>query len=249
MLPTYEDATTRKYIGYTDNFLANAILANPKLGLKSFKDYAAGGMGYEDALKALGAHERQVARRSPFEEYVNKTSGTGFKLEVVDDAKSLVLAKAGREDFVNPEGAPIVYTLRQEGWTDLIDIGDLIKYGPGGVDSPIEPLIGGGGANANYVNKNPNAVLHFMSVVWRIIAETKKDPSLFDIQAPYLNSFAGTSLDGKGVEATVNILDPCTPFEEDAQYYDDAEATMNCKNVWSAIIKDFAAHKIMTEGK
>ena len=63
-----------------------------------------------------------------FEEYVNKTSGAGFKLEVVDDAKSLVLAKAGREDFVNPEGAPIVYTLRQAGWTDLVDIGENTSF-------------------------------------------------------------------------------------------------------------------------
>jgi hypothetical protein len=258
MLPTYKDSTALKCIGYTDNFLANAILANPKLGLKSFKDYIASGMKYEEALKAalaplagkalVGAPE--LSDRA-FEEYVNKTSGAAFKLQVLDDSKSLVLAKAGREDFVNPEGAPIVYTLRQAGWTDLVDIGDLMKYGPGGVDSPIEPQIGivGVGANGAYVNKNPNTVLRFMSVVWRIIAETKKDPSLFDLQAPYLNSFAGTDLDGKGVEATIKILDPLTPFEEDAQYYDDPAATVNYKNVWGAIIKDFVAHKIIPEGK
>ena len=142
---------------------------------------------------------------------------------MLDDAKSLVLAKSGREDFVNPEGAPIVYTLRQAGWTDLVDIGDLIKYGPGGVDSPLEPLIGivGVGANADYVNTNQNTVLRFMSVVWRIIDETKKDPSLFDIQAPYLNSVAGTNLDGKGVARRSNLLDPFTPFDDDKQYYDD----------------------------
>ncbi len=52
MLPTYKDATTLKCIGFTDNFFANAILANPALKLKSFKDYIAEGMSYEDALKA-----------------------------------------------------------------------------------------------------------------------------------------------------------------------------------------------------
>jgi len=258
MLPTYKDARTLKCIGFTDNFLANAILANPALKLKSFKDYVAEGKPFKEALEAalapmkgktlVGAPE--LSDRA-FEEYVNKTSGAGFKLEVVDDAKSLVLAKAGREDFTNPEGAPIVYTLRQAGWTDLVDIGDLIKHGPGGVESPIEPLIGivGVGANGDYVNKNPNTVLRFMSVVWRIIDATKKDPSLFDIQAPYLNSFAGTDLDGKGVEATVNILDPFTPFADDKQYYDDASGTTYFKNVWGAIIKDFEAHKVMPAGK
>jgi hypothetical protein len=258
MLPTYKDADKLKCIAFTDNFLGNAILANPALKLKSFKDYIAEGKSYDEALKLALAPMKgkqlvgapQLSDRA-FEEYLNKASGAGFKLQVLDDAKSLVLAKAGREDFVNPEGAPIVYTLRQAGWTDLVDIGDLIKNGPGGVDSPIEPLIGivGVGANSDYVNKNPNTVLRFMSVVWRVIAEAKKDPSLFDIQAPYLNSFAGTDLDGKGVAATVAILDPFTSFEDDAMYYDDPKSTVNYANVWNATIKNFEDNKIIPAGK
>jgi hypothetical protein len=112
MLPTYKDANKLKCIAFTDNFLANAILANPALKLKTFKDYLAEGKSYEDALKAalapmkgktlVGAPE--LSDR-PFEEYLNTTADAGFKLQVLDDAKSLVLAKAGREDFVNPEGA------------------------------------------------------------------------------------------------------------------------------------------------
>lgn len=258
MLPTYKDSDKLKCIGFTDNFLANAILADPRLKLKSFKDYSAEGMGYEPALKAalapmkgktlVGAPE--LSDRA-FEEYLNKTSGAGFTLQVLDDAKSLVLAKSGREDFVNPEGAPIVYTLRQAGWTDLVDIDDLIKHGPGGVDSPIEPLIGivGIGANADYVDAHQNTVLRFMSVVWRIIDATAKDPSLYDLQAPYLNAMAGTSLDGPGVAETVKILDPLTSFADDAQYYQNKDATTYYANVWSAIIRDFEAHNIIPKGK
>lgn len=258
MLPTYKDAATLKCIGFTDDFLANAILANPALKLKSFKDYIAEGKSYEEALKAALAPMKgktltgapQLSDRA-FEEYLNKTSGAGFKLQVLDDSKALVLAKAGRLDFLNPEGAPIVYTLRQAGWTSLVDIGDLIKYGPGGIDSPIEPLIGivGVGANGDYVNKNPNTVLRFMSVVWRTIEATRKDPSLFELQAPYLNSVAGTDLDGKGVEQTIKILDPLTPFAENARYYDDPKSTTYFKNVWGAVIKDFEAHKVIPTGK
>lgn len=258
MLPTYKDANKLKCIGFTDNFLANAILANPALKLKTFKDYLGEGMSYEAALKAalapmkgktlVGAPE--LSDRA-FEEYLNKTSGAGFQLQVLDDAKSLVLAKAGREDFVNPEGAPIVYTLRQAGWTNLVDIGDLIKNGPGGVESPLEPLIGivGIGANSDYVNAHQNTVLRFMSVVWRIIAATKTDTSLYDLQAPYLNSMAGTSLDGKGVADTVAILHPFTPFDGDKQYYEDKQGASYYANVWGAVIKDFEAHNILPAGK
>ena len=171
ILPTYKSSKALKCIAFTDTFLANAILANPKLKLKSFKDYIAEGMNFQQAIHAalaplegktlVGAPE--LSDR-PFEEGLANFSGVHWKLQVLDDAKSLVLAKSGREDFVNPEGAPIVYTLRQAGWTDLVDIGDLYKYGPGGVDSPVEPLVAivGIAGNGNYVNAHQNTVLRFL---------------------------------------------------------------------------------------
>jgi hypothetical protein len=76
-------------------------------------DYADEGKSYDEALKAALLWERPELSDRAFEAYVNKTGDAGFRREVPDDAKSLIFAKAGREDFVNPEGAPIVYTLRQ----------------------------------------------------------------------------------------------------------------------------------------
>ena len=257
ILPTYKDSQLLKCVGFTDNNEAFAILANPKLKLTPLKDYMAQGMKFDEALKKtlaplagktlVGAPELSAR---PFEEGLATLSGLKWNLQVLDDAKSLVLAKAGREDFVNPEGAPITYTLRQAGWTDLVDIGDLVKYGPGGEGSPLEGLIDivGVAANGDYVNKNPNTVLRFMSVVWRIFDETKKDPSLFDIQAPYLNSFAGTSLDGKGVASTVNLLDPFSPFEDGKAYYDEPNNLVYYKSVWNAIIADLEKNKIIPAG-
>ena len=43
LLPTYKTSDKLKCVGFTDNFLGTAILANPALGLKSFKDYIAEG--------------------------------------------------------------------------------------------------------------------------------------------------------------------------------------------------------------
>ena len=168
MLPTYKQADKLKCIAFTDNFLGNAILANPVLKLKSFKDYVAGGMNFEDALKASLAPMKgkqlvgapQLSDRA-FEEYVNKTSGAGFKLQVLDDSKSLVLAKAGREDFVNPEGAPIVYTLRQAGWTDLIDIGGDMKGDLQRVMIEAHAAIESGGAEPNRACRLLSASQHF----------------------------------------------------------------------------------------
>src|SRR5205807_803240 len=121
------------------------------------------------------------------------------------------------------------------------------KYGPAGVDSPIEPLVAivGIGANSDYVTGHQNAVLRFLSVVWRTIDAVQKDPSLFELQAPYLNSVAGTSLDGKGVENTIKVLDPLSPFDYDKTYFDDKSNVLYYGNAWTAIIRDYAAHGII----
>ncbi len=257
LLPTYKTSNKLKCVAFTDNFLGTAILANPALKLKSFKDYIKEGMSFEDAITAaLKPMEGKtltgspVLSKRPFEDIVAQFSGVKWDLELMDDAKALVLAKAGRINFADPEGAPIVYTLMQAGWTDLIDIGDLYEHGPGGLDSPVEKLVANVGiaGNADFVNAHQNTVLRFLSVVWRTIDAVDKDPSLFDLQAPYLNSVAGTSLDGKGVEATVKILDPFSPFDYSSTYFTDQSSILYYKNAWPAIIADWTEKGLVPKG-
>jgi ABC-type nitrate/sulfonate/bicarbonate transport system substrate-binding protein len=257
MLPTYKSARTLKCVGFTDNFLGNAILANPKLHLKSFKQYIAEGMPFEAALHAALAPMQgktligppQVTDR-PFEILASSMAKVNWNLQVLDDSKAVVLARAGRVDFVNPDGAPIVYSLEKAGWTDILDVGDLNKYAPAGPGSPVEHLVTvvGVGANGNFVNSHPNAMLRFMSVVWRTIDGVKKDPSLYALQAPYLNSVAGTSLNGKDIEDAVAKLHPFSPFEYGATYFTDTQNVYYYKSAWSAIISDIADSGVIDKG-
>ena len=113
LLPTYKSSDKLKCVAFTDNFLGTAILARPELGLKSFKDYIAEGKDFDEAIKAaLAPLEGEtlvgspVLSKRPFEEAVQQFSGVSWNLETMDDAKALVLAKAGRIDFADPEGAP-----------------------------------------------------------------------------------------------------------------------------------------------
>lgn len=248
LLPTYKTSENLKCIAFTDNFLGTAILANPALELKSFKDYIAEGMNFEEAIKAAVAPLEgktlvgsPVLSKRPFEEAVQQFSGVQWNLDTMDDAKALVLAKAGRIDFADPEGAPIVYTLLEAGWTDLVDIGDLYEHGPGGIDSPVEKLVAivGIAGNTDFINDNQNTVLRFLSVVWRTIDAVQKDPSLYDLQAPYLNSVAGTDLDAAGVEETVAILHPYSSFEDNEKYFVDENHILYWQNAWPAIIGDW----------
>ena len=51
-LPTYKASNKLKCVAFTDNFLGEAILANPNLHLKSFKDYIKEGKSFNEAIKA-----------------------------------------------------------------------------------------------------------------------------------------------------------------------------------------------------
>lgn len=256
MLPTYKSSEKLKCIAFTDTFLGQAILAKPELKLKSFRDYINEGKDFEGAIKAalepLSGKTLvvppQLSNR-PFTDAAAEFSGVQWNLQVLEDSKSLVLAKSGQIDFLNPEGAPVVFTLEQAGWTKVLGIGDLYEYAPGGAASPVAPLVAivGIGANADYVNANPNTVLRFLSVVWRTIDAVRKDPSLYDLQAPYLNSVAGTDLDGAGVKGTVDSLHPFAPFEDGKTYYDDPDSVLYYGNAWGAMIKEFVKNGIIPD--
>jgi ABC-type nitrate/sulfonate/bicarbonate transport system substrate-binding protein len=256
MLPTYKTAEKLKCIAFTDTFLGMAIMAKPELKLKSFRDYIKEGKDFDGAIKAALAPLEgktlitppQLSDR-PFTDAAAAFSGVKWKTQVLEDSKSLVLAKSGQIDFLNPEGAPVVYTLMQAGWTRVLGIGDLFEYAPGGAGSPVAPLVAivGIGANADYVNKNPNTVLRFLSVVWRTIDAVRKDGTLFDLQAPYLNSVAGTSLDGAGVKATVDTLHPFASFDYGKTYFEDQNNVLYYGNAWGAMIKEFVKNKVIPD--
>jgi len=248
MLPTYKSSDKLKCVGFTDTYLGRAILVNPKLKLKTFKEYIAEGLSFEDAIKATMSQMEgktlvipPILSNRPFTDAIAAFSGVKWNVEVIEDSKSLVLAKSGQIDFLNPEGAPVVIALEKAGWTRLIDIGDLFDHAPAGPDSPMASLVSivGLGANSDYVNRNQNTVLRFMSVVWRTIDALKKDPSLYELQVPYLNSVAGLSLDADELKTTVDSLHPFTSFDDNSIYFNDESSILFYKTAWSAIIKEY----------
>lgn len=257
MLPTYKTTEKLKCIAFTDTFLGQAVLANPDLGLRTVREYIEeDGLSFDEAMKAafepLSGKTLVVPPQlslRPFTTAAAEFSGVEWDTQVLEDSKSLVLAKSGQIDFLSPEGAPVVYTLEAAGWKKILGIGDLYDYAPGGAASPVAPLVAivGVGANADYVNANQNTVLRFLSVMWRTIDAVKKDPSLYELQAPYLNSVAGTDLDAKGIEGTVNSLHPFAPFEDGETYFEDPDSVLYYGNAWGAIIKEFTEQGVIPE--
>lgn len=248
MLPTYTTSNKLKCIAFTDTFLAASIMASPEMNATPARKYLEEGMPFEEAMaKAFEVLDGktlvippQVSNR-PFTDAAMEFSGKSWDQQVLDDARSLVLARSGQIDFVAPEGAPVTYTLQQAGWTRLLGIGDVFDYAPAEAASKVAPLVTivGIAGNGDYVNENPNTVLRFLSVVWRTIDALEKDPSLYALYAPYLNSVAGTNLDADGLRETVDSLHPFAPFETGETYFEDPTSVLYYDNAWGALIASF----------
>jgi hypothetical protein len=91
-------------------------------------------------------------------------------------------------------------------------------------------------------------MMRFASVVYRIFAALKDDPSLYGVYAPYLNSVAGTSLDADGVRRTVENLDPFVPFEEQTKYFVDKDSPEYYGNSMGALIRSLEASGTIPAG-
>jgi ABC-type nitrate/sulfonate/bicarbonate transport system substrate-binding protein len=247
MLPSYKTTDQLKCAGFAVTFFGSVMLANPKLGLKTVRDYAKGGATFEEALRSAleplvgqTVYVPAAVSEKEFNEVPFKLAGLDLPAYVtMDDAQMLLLAKSGRLDFMHPGGAPIAQTLLDAGWTPVYDTGQLLEFGPGGVDSPLESLVfnNGWGSTADYINSHQTTMMRFASVAFRIFDELKEDPSLYGVYAPYLNSVAGTSLDADGVRRTVENLDPFVPFEEQTKYFVDKASPEYYGNSMGALIK------------
>lgn len=247
LLPPYKTTDQLKCTGLSVTFYGSVMLANPKLKLKSVADYAKAGASFNDALKQAltplvgkTVYVPAAVSEKEFNEVPFKLAGLDLpNYTNLDDAQMLVLAKSDRLDFMHPGGAPIAEQLLEVGWTPVYDTGQLLKYGPGGVDSPLEPLVFNNGiaSTADYVNSHQTTMLRFLSVMFRIFNSLGRDPSLYAVYTPYLNSVAGTSLDAGGVQRTVENLDPFVPFEQQTKYFDDKSSAEYYGNSLGALIK------------
>jgi hypothetical protein len=258
LLPTYKSSDQLKCVGFAVTFSGSVMFANPKLGLKRLSDYMKPGgdikEGLAEALKPLLGKTVYIPTsisEKEFTEVPFKLAGLPLPNYVtMDDSQMLLLAKSGRLDFMHPAGAPIAQTLLDEGWTPIYDSAQLLKFGPGGIDSPFEPLVfnNGWAATADYINDHKTTMMRFASVAFRIFDALKKDPSLFGAYAPYLNSVAGTSLDADGIRRTVEHLDPFVPFDQQTKYFVDKQASEYFGNSMGALIKSFEASGTIPKG-
>ena len=130
LLPSYKNTNQLKCIGLAVTFYGQAMLANPKLHLKTLTEFMEGGAptfedGLKQTLQQLDGLQVYVPSDVPakyFSEAPFQLVGLPLpKYTTMDDAQMLLLAKSDRLDVMFPDGAPIAETMLEAGWTPVYD--------------------------------------------------------------------------------------------------------------------------------
>lgn len=255
-LPTYQNSRAVKAVMFHDVITAGCMLAAPHLNLTGIKDYMGRGMAFDQAIaEAMAPVQGNQLASTPvpnerlFEQTISDLSGVTWVPQIMEDSNILVAARAGQIEFAHPSGAPVVYSLLQEGWTRLVCLDDLIEHGPSGPDSPVLRSISlvGAESNADWIGENQHTLLRYLSAVWRTVDAVTQDPSLYDIQAPILNSITGTDLTGEDLANTVELFHPYIPYEENGQFYNDQDSLLYYKPLYEQIIGGFVENGVVPD--
>ena len=108
---------------------------------------------------------------------------------------------------------------------------------PAGPGSPTAALVGtpGVAADADWAKENPETVLRFLSVMFRIIRDEKADPEhVLGSMLDYVNAFAGTSLDVEGLKVTIDSLSPLSDFTFQENYCDKTDSALYYRTAFDA---------------
>jgi ABC-type nitrate/sulfonate/bicarbonate transport system substrate-binding protein len=260
LVTTYSSSHELKCIQHGVSFFGQVMFANPKLHLKSVEDYVAAGEPFKTALQ----HALEPLTKGD-SVYVPPGTGeitftqesfkyAGLKLpnfKPVTDSDMFTQAQAGKINFLHPGGAPIAVELIKLGWKPIFSTKTLIE---GAKDDPKSPFTGlvvnnGIAATGSYASSHEDTILRFTSVMYRIAAETAKDPSLFDLQAPYLNSVAGTDLTGKEIADEFAQFHPLITFKQAGEdYYTTPSSSQYYKTIGEAVIRDQVAAGAIPKG-
>jgi len=250
LVTTYSSSRQLKCIQHGVSFFGQVMFANPKLNLKSVEDYMAAGADFKTAL-----HDALAPLTKGDDVFVNPGTGeitftqepfkyAGLELpkfKPVTDSDMFTQAQAGKINFLHPGGAPIAVELLKLGWKPIFSTKSLVDGAKADTNSPFTGLVVNNGiaATGDYAAAHQDTILRFTSVMYRIAAETAKSPDLFDVQAPFLNSVAGTDLTGKEIADEFAKMHPLVSFDDAGKnYYNDPASSQYYKTIGDAVIRD-----------
>jgi ABC-type nitrate/sulfonate/bicarbonate transport system substrate-binding protein len=212
-IATLAKAPQLKMFGFSDTYLGNYLLAAPNSGAEPVSKLVASGVPFATAIKQAMAKVKgqnvaftNTGQHRDFLQGIFTLGGVSFtdvKPIATDDAHILALAKGGQAKFTSPEGAAQNVELLNEGWFPLVSTNDLLSGLPPGAKLAVA-AIGHEGptASADYLTKNWETALRFLSVMFRTIDAIYAHPAqVLPAQVPYLTARSG-------VQVTVPSITP-----------------------------------------
>lgn len=230
-------------LGFHDIYLGTYILAAPWTKAKKVTDFQAEGKSFAEAMnlaakQMLGkrvALADDGAHRDFFGTVFN-LGGIGMdqvELQALPDNEQVQLGNSQRLDFASPSGAAQTVQLMKQGWYSMVGTEQLLAGLPKG-DRRAVATIGNTGpaCTLDFIDKNYETALRFVSVQYRIVDAIKSDPDgALSIQAPYLQAAAGTNTSAKDLGTIMSTLDPLFTFEDQAKFWTDEKSIFYYKSV------------------
>ena len=260
-IATMGKAPNLKMLGFSDTYLGTYFLAAPHSGIRAVPKLVASGTAFNQAIKdAMGDLKgKRVALDNTGEhrDFTNASFNLGgisrndFKATVTNVTSMLALAKGGKIDCCDPNGAAQVIALLNDGWYPVVGVSDLLSGLPPGDPRAVASIGHEGPASSQeYYDKNTETVLRFMSVMFRIIDEIRTNPDqVLADQAPYVSAVSGTKTGVPELKGVYKVIDPLSTFEEQTQFWVDLKDPHSYQSVYNAQIKAAEAGGVLPKGK
>jgi len=230
-------------LGFHDIYIGTYILAAPWTKAKKVTEFQAGGKSFAEAMNL--AATQMVGKRvalandgahRDFFGTVFKLGGVGMDqvdLQALPDNEQVQLANSQRLDFASPSGAAQTVQLMNQGWYSVVGTEQLLAGLPKGDQRAVATIGNTGPAcTLDFIDKNYEMALRFVSVQHRIVDAIKSDPEgALGVQAPYLQAAAGTNTSAKDLGTIMSTLDPLFTFEDQAKFWTDEKSIFYYKSV------------------
>lgn len=260
-IATMAKAPELKMFGFSDTYVGTYILVSPEVDVKTVSEQVAEGVSFDEAIKTAMAPMKgqpvafsNTGQHRDFLDQAFKLGGLTYDdvdVAATTDAKILQLAKGGKTNFTSPEGAAQNIELLKDGWKPLVSVDDLLKGLPPG-DPRSVAAVGheGPAASDEFLEKERETALRFLSVMFRTIDAIKADPKKYlPDQIPYLESVSGTKSSVADLEQIYKVNDPLISFDDQTQYWTDLKAPTSYQTIYNAQIKSAQEGGVLPKGK
>jgi len=262
ILPSIPKNPNLRGLGYIDMFQGYGIMADPKLKLKSFKEFVAEGIEPAEAFKATMAQikgKRFVfsAADSALKGFVDlalmKGGITMGDFEYIDaaDAKGVELMLGGHAD-IEVGGAPYHVALLREGFTEILTSLDLAAYAKASPDSvELRGIFPDGWVTTiDFWNANHDTCLRFSSAMYRISRFIVERPDeALAIHIPFANSITGMKMTTEEGKIIYDKLDPFYTFEFQKKMFTDKSWPLYYAHILGSYIKMWEESGLFPAGK